>query len=394
MVAVDWEWYLGRSSDFTRIGSLQNASSKQITLALNNREAAGLTISPLDPIYPKIQPVTTCLLAYRNDLLAWTGPCWTDTAMMPSDGSPAQINFLGWFELLNHFLLKCNGTGAQGSTTGIATALQVTYPAIDQCAIAADLVGRAVFDAQFHGAPMYVQMGSQPAATQPRNITYQAYANIGQSIAQLSQIESGFDFRVDPTTRLFNIYYDPIWPQGGPYTVNGRGQIRPQAIFGYHWGRQNVAKLTRTRDASTLENDVFAIGQLGGVGEGYEPGSQSLYGMFESQTSLSDVIQEPVLQAYAQAEATTNSMPRVIYTFDQQPLGKTPDGKFTALQPFVDFDIGDFVSLRSDYGILVPDPVSNVQGHQPVRVFAFTVNVSDEGVESVTNIQTTFQATS
>jgi hypothetical protein len=231
-------------------------------------------------------------------------------------------------------------------------------------------------------------MGQTPANTQTRNFTVQRFANIGQQITTLSQLEAGFDFRVDPMTRQLNLYYNGIWPVGGPYTVNGRGQVRPNALFGFKQGPNNLSDIRPTEDASKIENEVYAVGQYA-VGEGEWPGSIQTLGLFTSQTSISDQVTTDVLTAFAQGEATTNAYGITVYSFDQLPSGSP-----SSLNPFVDFDIGDFCYLVSNYGsIVIPPPGSGFSGPQPVRIFAFTVGISDEGVETVTNFQTTFTST-
>jgi hypothetical protein len=380
-----WNWMLARSSDMSIIAELSSITSRSITPQLNAAESASFTISVLDQAAPLIQKVSTCIRCFRDGNEVWSGPVWTKA---PSGArAQMQVGCVGWFEGFNHRLLKTNSNNpdTDPNGAGTATATSIQYTAMDQCAIAADLVSRTIYDADSQGAPNYVSLGSVPSNTQSRNLVVQQYQNIGQQLTTLSQLEAGFDFRVDPTTRQFNMYYNPVWPVGGPYTVQGRGQVRPNAIWGFKKGPDNLADVRPTEDADKIGNEVYAVGQYA-TGEGSWPGSIQTLGLFTTQSSISDQVTTEVLTAFAQAQATTNAYGITVYSFDQMPSG-TP----SVLTPFVDFDIGDFGYLMANYGsIQIPDPAANFSGPQPVRIFAFTLNISDESVETVTNFQTVF----
>jgi hypothetical protein len=402
MPAALWEWYLGRSSDLSIIHALPNAHSRSIKLALNDRESASFQLSLFDANAADVRPVSTCVLCYRNKNLVWSGPIWTVQNVMPN--ATMQIGCLGWFELLNHWLIHTGNLMPAGyqPPSGTMTSTTLSYTNIDQCAIIQSLMQLRADDAALNdnNAPLFVTAAPSAPNTGSngvRTIVYNEYENLGQAITTMSQLEYGFDFRVDPTirSRPLNMYFNPIWPLSGAASVNGRGQVRPNAVFGYRWGPANLATLTQTIDPSYLTNHVIAMGLFGSA-SAVDVGSQLQYGNFLTQASLSAVTQQAILQAYAGAEVAINSQPRVIYTFDQQPLS----AESSVLQPFgVDFDIGDFCYLASNYGLIVPPGVAGGKqtdiapsGTQPVRIFGYTVNISDEGVEQVQGIQTNFQS--
>lgn len=383
--AVDWRWYLANTANLELIGELDAAQSKKISVALNNPESATFSINTLEPVAGLITPVNTSLVAYRNSRLTWSGPVWTISEELP--GNNVDVGCVGWFEFLNHRLLKCGPSAPATMPTTTATAQ--TYANVDQTAIMAELTLRTIADSPFANPTMRV--GSVPntvANGGARNITYQQFQNIGQAIIAMANVENGFDFRVDPATLAFNMYYSQIAPDIPGNTLMGRGQHRNNTVFGYKWGPENIEKLARTIDSSKMSNDAYALGQYG-VGTQQEPGSISQYGKFTTEASLSDVVSNTILAAYAAAEVIVNSQPQVIYTFDVLPYHGIQD----VPQPFVDYDVGDMVHLASRYGRMqIPSTDSTVA--LPVRMFAFDVEIDNEGVEHVKKVQTVYTTSS
>jgi hypothetical protein len=382
---VDWRWYLGRSSNLELLGELDGARSRKLNLALNNPEAASFSISVLDPVAALIEELSTCLVAYRNGVRMWTGPVWTVGDELPE--GITEVSCIGWFELLNHRILKC-GPNAP-ATMPTTTATSMTYTETDQTAIMAELFLRTLLDGSFLNPNIF--LGSVPSTVAnggSRNITYQQGQNLGQAISTMANVENGFDFRLDPNTLLFNMYYGDVAPDIPGTTINGRGQDRPNTVFGYNWGPSNIKQFKRTGDASKVINDAYVLGQYG-LGAQQEPGSISEYGKFSSLTSLSDVVSDTILEAYAAAEVAVHSQPQKIYTFDMLPyrgVGDVP-------QPFIDYDIGDMGRLGVNKGrVVIPAPGS--ASALPVRIFAFELEISDEGVEYVKNMQTVYTTSS
>lgn len=336
----------------------------------------------LEDVAPKIDELSTCLLAYRNGKLTWSGPVWTVDDSLP-DGS-TNVACVGWFELFNKRILKCgpNAPSSMPTTTAIAQ----TYAGEDQTAIMSDLIVRTLLDSPFLNPN--IRVGSVPATSfngGERNITYQQFQNIGAAILNMANVENGFDFRLDPVTMLFNMYYSLVAPDVPGMTIRGRGQHRPNTVFGYKWGPANLQKLKRFKDGSKVVNDEYVLGQIGS-GSQIDPGSVEEYGKFSAQASLSDVVSQTILAAYAAAQVAIYSQPQSIYTFDAMPYSTEID----VPQPFVDYDIGDVVGLGSRYGRVNIPELGSSKSALPVRIFAFDVEIGEEGQEEVKNVQTVY----
>ena len=89
------------------------------------------------------------------------------------------------------------------------------------------------------GRPTY-----QPAR---RNQTYEQYANVGQEIQTLTELENGCDIHIDPLTRQLHIQ-------------RKRMSIQP-VQFGYNHGAMNVSQFGRQIDSSVMVNYMLATGR-------------------------------------------------------------------------------------------------------------------------------------
>lgn len=403
MPAANWEWYLaqpiyntdGSFNSFERLGLMDGIHGRKITPALNASESAGFSMHLLDPLASLVVPIQTCVVAYRNGALRWSGPVWTLDENAGEGQNTMAVTCTGWFTLLKYRILRCGALGAGAPITGLPlyggvgptatmTATSHTYNMVDPSAIAQDLLLRTNFE-----YPTGITLGNFPA--NPNSIqwnqTYQVYQNIGTAIQTLANLESGFDFRVDPATLQFNTYYNRVKSTLGVY---GRGQDRPNAVFGYKWGPENLKQLRRTTDPSQIANMFVSLGQYG-AGLVPVPASILQNGLFEVQQSLSDVVSQTILDAYAAAEAFIRAYPMQIYSFSPMAVHSSEAGNVP--QPFDDYDVGDMVYLGANYGRLQLPQGGGTSG-QVVRIYGFEVDIDDEGNETVSNVQTTYQTQS
>lgn len=403
--SVDWKWYIaqptfsgGIFNGFDLITPLFSARSRTLNLALNGVESASFTVHTLDAAASYINPITTALVCYRNGQLKWSGPIWTINETVGDSQGDVQVQAVGWFQLLMYRLLKC-GTYLSNPMVGPAstsTAIANYYYLQDPVSIAVDMVQRTNYE-----YPTGVSVGSTPG--NPNNVqwsvTVNQLQNIGQMIQQLSNIESGFDFRVDPVTLALNFYYGTV--KSG-YTIYGRGNDRPNAIFRFG---SNLSTLSRLIDPSKLTTQETVIGQYGqsqypdapqstGRGDTLDP-AIAKYGSWQAMSSLSNIVSPTITAAYATEEVLFLNAPQVIYSFNPIQYHQALEDGASVPQPLEDYDIGDFVYLGSNYGrMVVPPPGSGIVGYLPVRVYSFQLAIDNEGNERVTNVQTTYSTTS
>jgi hypothetical protein len=433
--SVNWQWYIAEPTyaytgsiftGFNLLAPLFAAKQRQINVALNGIESASFSINTLDPAAQYINPITNCLVCYRNGEIVWSGPIWTISETVGDGQEDVQVNAVGWFQQLMSRLLKCGTYGVNpmvgpatspygGSPAGsTSTAIAQYYYLVDPVQIAVDLMLRTNFeyptgiwvppfgtyDPGYIGGPPIdpnAAGGGQPL--NPNGIqwtmTVNQLQNIGQMIQQLSNIESGFDFRVDPATLIMNFYYGLVKSE---FTIYGRGTDKPNAIFKYG---QNLSTLTRTIDPSKLTTQMTVIGQYGQAqypAPGVGSAAITTYGLWEALASLSSVVSSVITAAYATEEVLFLDAPQVIYSMAPVQYHEAAENGMSVPQPFQDYDIGDFIYIGSNYGrMVVPPPAwaaGNPNQYYPVRLYSMQVNIDDEGNERVTDMQTTYSTSS
>lgn len=253
------------------------------------------------------------------------------------------------------------------------------YNNMDAGAIAMALLGKANSDGATKIIPGTVQ------TTQPRTRTYQQFSNVGKEITALSQIESGYDFWIDPSSRALNVYNRtnatnfPVSSAqaSGPsyvYSADRTNFLR----FEYGYGSDNLKSIKKTQDGSTIVNRLNVQGKYA-LGQASDATSQSTYGIFEDLVSLPDVIDAStsILPFYANAEIQFRKNPKIIYDVELKAGDMENSPKL-----FIDFNIGDRAVVRAGLGVFMSGQLT-----QTVRIFGCQVSVDSEGNQALSGIQ-------
>lgn len=256
------------------------------------------------------------------------------------------------------------------------------YSNTDAGAIATALLQKVNSDFNTRISPGSVQ------TTQPRTITYQQFSNVGKEIKVLSDIESGYDFVVDPITRALNIY-NRTNATNFP-SLSGSGQAggnswiysanRSTALrFEYGMGSDNLSSIRKTQDSSTVVNRLNVKGKYA-LGFAQDTTSQNQYGVFEDLISLPDVIDAStsILPFYANAEIAFRKNPKILYEIQTKPGVNTP-------KLFIDFNIGDRATLLVGGSVLTSTFGSPLS--QQIRIFGVQMSVDAEGNERLSGLQ-------
>lgn len=193
-----------------------------------------------------------------------------------------------------------------------------------------------------------------------RSRTYEAGKTVGEAIVQLTEVEDGFFFTIDPDESVPGVYglYRVKYPTSGS---DRSASVR----FEYGEGTQaNIADYA----ISTLlpVNRITATGQqLTSSAE--DVASQNQYGMYEQEKAFSSVTLQATLDEHAAAELR----PAPIEVFSVTPNPESP-------LLYEDFDVGDLVGLTIRHG--------RINRTISARVTEATVNVDDNSDERLSGL--------
>ena len=245
--------------------------------------------------------------------------------------------------------------------------IQKTYTATQACTIVSNIITDINADASSG-----ITVGLAPS-TVTRTRTYKKYDNVGRAIQELSDIENGFDWTINPTTKVLDMY-------------SSRGSAKPNVHFGYRAGPDNLISVGRTIDASSLANYVVATGKYGS-GISSDASSISSYGVYEDVVSIGDFASSDynsTLLAVSGAEVLLRKQPRQIFSIVPKPIPATGGAVSATPEPFTDYDLGDTVYFSGKLGRLTVE-------NQAVRVFGLSISIDDNGVERVGEIKMVYR---
>lgn len=351
---------------------LVDATGKNFSLTLNRPGSASFSM-PLDhPDAILVTPLRSALKIFREDSLTNITLLWSGyVANIEEDvtNNRMAVSCVGWMERLNKRILRRAKTYNTVDDADIiydllADANLTTSPAPDSYAV-------PVVTGSWPPTPTWISQGLKSSSdvsysAANRIKTYDALTVIGPEIQALTELENGCDIYLDPLTRELAIYRKKMLNRTG-------------AIFGYNWGPNNLSAFNRSLDGTTEVNYMRVAGRPELTPQfAHDTAAQATYGLIEEVVTLSDAKDVGVLAAYAGAEVALRSTPRIIYAMT--PFVFTEGGRVP--EPFRDYGVGDQIYFKARWGDRVN--IEGVSGKgQAVRVFGMSVNITEEGNESV-----------
>jgi hypothetical protein len=350
--SAHWEITLVRSSDMGQIGSL--AYSFSLTPVLNRPGSFSMTLPLDDEIAYKIAKHATGISCERNDLVKWSGSI-VSVQRDPAANTLA-LTAVGWLDELNHRYVRANEESNLifGNVIGGEIA-QALFTAVN-----------SQTDTDSNVRPTHLRFGDF-FDTQVRIRSYKRSQNYGTAVQELSDIENGFDIRVDPQSRYASTYPPDAFID------------HKEVLFGYGLEPFNLANVTQNDDGTSTANRITVEGANSVTSSADDSiAIDAQAGMREEWLSISDVSDITIVGAYANAELVFRRYGNVTYDLKPLPYGDIP-------RLYDDFDLGDKVYLAVDAGALQVDS-------QALRVFTATIEGDAQGNEIISSIGTAAQS--
>lgn len=377
----EYEWILCEAPSqadpfgpFVNLGVLNGAKGRQFEIIRNRAGSASFTLSLSDPmayeILDKVDDLVSdvrgtirkCIRIRRNGVDIWSGPVWGLSGSLP-DGT-LQVSCVGWLETLQkRFWWGPAALDYSNEGAGIRTDL-----------IIADMLQK--INAQDLAHPLLVKMGlvygkkgiNDFNQIWPRNRNWEAPVQLYPKIQELSDVEAGVDYMVDPLTRELNLY---AWDA---YTTH------ENLWLGYNYGPNNIAKLSWQESSDRMCN-VMRVGNGGSPGssawvDGTDSSSMDEFGRFEELVTLTGA-NPGVLGPYGAAEMVVRSRPLVTYNLTPFPVSR----KRQVPRLFEDYQIGDKIYFSAQHESF------KVIG-QAIKIFGASISVDENGTEIVNNLMT------
>lgn len=344
-----WQFFIGQSSDLTRIADVTHEfENPSLTLGMNRSGSLEGEFALSSDWKNYLVPVKNCLIATKNDNTIYSGPIWTRNDSFAD--AKISISSVGWFEILRKRVLEA----------------QKVYTNLRRGAIIKDLVATTNVLHNSWVSPSGVDTDTTSSAIPSR--TYERFTNIGDTIIQLTEEESGPEISIDPDTRALNI------------TAWDDFQDQTDVQFGFNWGPSNLSSFEESVDASEMRNRIWVTGSSI-WGHADDTDAQTEYQLFHDVISISNSNDVELLGAIANAEIVVNAYPRVLYSFTPKPENTGEN----VPRIFEDYSIGDqiYITAKRNGKEIIK---------QAVRLFGVTLNIDSNGNEIITNMQVTYQS--
>jgi hypothetical protein len=337
------------ANTMTGIWSLNEATGRSFKPVFNGPGSFTYTI-PLDSDAAYLHAKrSTGVLITRNEQPIWSGGL--TNIVRSAAANTMTVTATGWLEEFDHRYVRKDEEVLLKFSSVVGGVIVATL--IDVCNLQEDTAAIV--------RPLRVSSGGNTDA-QVRNRSFHVGDSYGASIRELSTIENGVDFNIDPLSRVLTCR--------APTEYADLADVK----FGYGVEPFNLADAVETDDGTNLFNRENAVTSSGIVTVADDQLAIDRAGvMLEEWNSLSDVPAVTIAAAFANAELVVKRYGLVTYQITPHAYGDLP-------RPYDDFNWGDKCYFSVEQGALRID-------NQAVRMFAGTINYSDEGDEIISELE-------
>lgn len=337
------------ANDMTNIVSLGDAYGRVFKPVFTGPGTFSCTLSLDSKASALVVKRRTGVLITRNGDPIWSGG--VTNAVRAAQANTMQLTATGWLEEFDHRYVRRDEEAALNFVNVVGGS--VVMQLVNAC--------NAQLDSGSVVRPLRLTSGSY-SDTQTRTRAYHVGDNYGASIRELSTIENGVDFVVDPMLRTLSTV--------PPTAYTDRKDVK----FGWGIAPFNLDDVVETGDATNLFNRENAVTSGGIVAYADDAAAIEQAGvMLEEWVSLSDVADVNIAGAFANAELVVKKNGLITYQITPKSFGDLP-------RPYDDFNWGDKAYFSVNRGSLQIDD-------QAVRLFAGTINYTDEGDEVVSELE-------
>lgn len=389
------------------IGELRQAADRRLRFPLNRLPTFAFTIDAGHALAAAVRSTDkTIVKGYQQSpgaapVLRFQGPIISAEKVRSSQAGTIAATAAGVGWRLSHRLIGCRPEGAT-----FATALAPRDRGDMVRAILTALNNGSQPDTAFAVAPSRaddtgIRVGAITASSST-NAGPWPYKVAADAIAELSASLDGFDWEIEPCEPFFD---------GGPIPVIGRlnvraaiGAAKPDAVWEFGAGRNNVESWRDLADASTLCNSAISL--PGGSASSTvaivatDAGSIATRGLHEAVVG-SDLSADLLRQQLVQEHVRVRAAPRRVISF-QPTTEDAPADAIVRRVPrlFDDFIVGDIMPFRATETYNVVDPGSGATiGVREVKEIdalfrAFAVDLTLDAAGVATSTVTLVQETS
>lgn len=235
-VAPTWSFTLAQPTG-ENIGSLQAATSRSLSFALDGAATAAFTMPGNHPETAQVVDLATDLRASRNGVPLFWGRVGGSTDTLSADVITSAFTAIDYRGMLARRLLW---SGVTRSWRGV-----------DQ----ADIAWQMIADTQgLPGGNLGITRGSAAATGTVRDRDYDAGKNLGEALDQLGETQGGYEWEID-ALRRFNLYYPTRGRNPGAVLAYGRDIVEMQRSL----TQSSFANAVRFNGSATTAADELTV---------------------------------------------------------------------------------------------------------------------------------------
>lgn len=367
MAVAEWSFvYCDRDS--VPQGEILNVAERKVALPLNSLSTASFKIRLDNPLAEPMMSLEGFVKAYRNGVLMFHGLLLSCQESIDHESATCVVNCIdcGW--LLNK---RYAGKSKTGTVFGAMARSQIVETLI---LVTANLDGPLGVDA------LSVPNGAQGGLM--TGYTAGPYKLIYEILKEMSAGTDGFDWRFLPVENYVDgavvnsPYGDPYKSQFYASTVIG--EQKPDAVFEFGVGRNNVHRYERQITRETQANKIYNNAQAGPDAPGYPTVSALDAASVEDWYLMEDLVAADLVtqthrQTLVNAHRDVRAQPRQVVNF----VPHIDDGTGRVPELGQDFDLGDQIRGRFAYNnMMLLDAY--------MRLYGVSYEIDSEGTERST----------